>query len=129
MTFHSQTPLPVYRTAELRAIEAAAINAHPSPGLMERAGLAAAQIARDISADRDRGVLVMAGPGNNGGDAFVVARHLKAWWFKVDVVFTGDAARLSAEAQAALAAWRDCGGSTRESIPSNDRWDIVIDGL
>ena len=129
MTFHSHKQFPVYRTAEIRDIEAAALNASPAPALMERAGLAAAQIARDVAADRGRGVLVIAGPGNNGGDAFVVARHLKAWWFKVDVVFAGDASARAADAKAAFAAWRECGGSTLERIPANVRWDLVIDGL
>lgn len=129
MTFHSHTQLPVHRAAAIRGIEAAALKASPAPALMERAGLAAAQIARDIAADRGRGALVIAGPGNNGGDAFVVARHLKAWWFKVDVVFTGNAATLAADAQAALGAWRDCGGITLERIPANRHWDLVIDGL
>ena len=119
----------MYRTAEIRDIEAAALNASPAPALMERAGRAAAQIARDVAADRGRGVLVIAGPGNNGGDAFVVARHLKAWWLKVDVVFAGDQAALAADAKIALAAWRECGGSTLERIPANVRWDLVIDGL
>ncbi len=129
MTFHTHTPLPVYRTAEIRAIEAAASNAPHPPALMERAGLAAAQIARDVMRHGGRRVLVVAGPGNNGGDAFVVARHLKAWSFEVDVVFTGDAARLAADAQAALAAWRAGGGLTLERVPSNQHWDLVIDGL
>src|SRR5258705_12750293 len=112
MTFHSQSSLPIYRNAGLREIEAAALAARPSPTLMERAGLAAAEIAREICADRGRGVLVIAGPGNNGGDAFVVARHLKAWWFKVDVVFTGEAAKLSEDARTAFDAWHDGGGAT-----------------
>jgi hydroxyethylthiazole kinase-like uncharacterized protein yjeF len=129
MTFQSRVNLPVYRTAEIRAIEAAALKTLQPPGLMERAGLAAAQIARDVIADDGRRVLVIAGPGNNGGDAFVVARHLKAWWFKVEVVFTGDAAKLSAVTQAALAAWRASGGGTLERIPENGQWDLVIDGL
>ena len=102
MTFHSPSSLPVYRNAGLREIEAAALAAHPAPSLMERAGRAAAEIARKVSADRGRGVLVIAGPGNNGGDAFVVARHLQAWWFKVDVVFTGEPAKLSEDARAAF---------------------------
>jgi len=124
MTFSSATSVPVYRTAEIRAVET-----KTGPGLMERAGLAAAQIARNLNGDRGHGVLVVAGPGNNGGDAFVVARHLKAWWNKVDVVFAGDAEKLSAEAVAAFAAWRDRGGTVLDTIPSDRQWDLVIDGL
>ena len=129
MTFQSRTFVPVYRNAEIRGIETAALGGQDPPPLMERAGLAAAQIARDIVADCGRGVLVLAGPGNNGGDAFVVARHLKSWWFRVDVVFAGDPAKLSADAQAAHTAWRDGGGSTLDSIPAGRRWDLAIDGL
>ena len=129
MTFQSRTFVPVYRTAEIRAIEAAALGGpNPAP-LMERAGLAAAKIARDIVADRGRGVIVFAGPGNNGGDALVVARHLKSWWFKVDVLFAGDPARLSADAQAAHSSWRDAGGTTLERIPAAGEWDLAVDGL
>ncbi len=129
MTFHSRTSLPVYRNSELRDIEAAALAAQPSPPLMEHAGLAAAQLARSVGADGGRGVLVIAGPGNNGGDAFVVARHLKNWWFKVDVVYTGEPLKLSADARAAFEAWRDAGGATLRSIPAGGRWDLIVDGL
>ena len=63
----------ILRIAQLRALE----ERHRSDGLMERAGVAAAKVAaRNVS---QRGpVVVLAGPGNNGGDAFVVARHLLA---------------------------------------------------
>jgi len=44
---------------------------------MERAGQAAADVARTMLGDRGGSVLVLAGPGNNGGDAFVVARRLR----------------------------------------------------
>jgi ADP-dependent NAD(P)H-hydrate dehydratase / NAD(P)H-hydrate epimerase len=128
MTFQSRTFVPVYRTADIRDLETRALAGLQPPGLMERAGLAAAQLARDITASGGR-VLIFAGPGNNGGDAFVVARHLKAWWFKVSVVFAGDAHRLSTDAKAAHAAWRASGGDTLEDIPAAERWDLVIDGL
>lgn len=129
MTFRSPTALPVYRLPELRSIEAAAAAVSPQPPLMERAGLAAAQIARTIAGDRGRGVLVVAGPGNNGGDAFVVARHLKAWWFNVDVVFAGDESNLPPDARAALQAWGASGGTTLADIPSHRAFDLAVDGL
>jgi hydroxyethylthiazole kinase-like uncharacterized protein yjeF len=128
MTFQSRAFVPVYRTAEIRDIETKALAGLRPPGLMERAGLAAAQIARNLTASGGR-VLIFAGPGNNGGDAFVVARHLKSWWFKVSILFAGDAAKLSADAKAAYSAWRDSGGDTTERIPPEQRWDLVIDGL
>jgi hydroxyethylthiazole kinase-like uncharacterized protein yjeF len=124
MTFSSTTCVPIYRTAGIRTIENKA-----GPDLMERAGLAAAQIARGLSSDYGHGVLIVAGPGNNGGDALVVARHLKAWWSKVEVVFAGDEKALPAEAAAALRAWRNSGGSVLTAVPAGRRWDLVVDGL
>src|SRR3954471_5128321 len=107
MSFRSHTAVPVYRTAGIRELEARAVIGAHTPSLMERAGLAAAQIARGMIADRARGVLIVAGPGNNGGDALVVARHLKAWSFTLDVIFAGDDANLSADSLTAMAAWRE----------------------
>ncbi len=123
-------PTPVYTAAEIRAIEQLAA-ALPAPRtLMEKAGLAAAEIARDRLLTDDRNtVLVLAGPGNNGGDAFVVARHLQAWWFKVTLVFSGERERLSADAKQALDAWLAAGGEILTGIPADKTWDIVIDGL
>ena len=128
MTLKSRAFVPVYRTAEIRDLETEALSGLQPPGLMERAGLAAAQVARNVTASGGR-VLIIAGPGNNGGDAFVVARHLKSWWYKVRVVFAGNAAKFSADAKAAYDAWRDSGGGIVEEIPAGERWDMVIDGL
>src|ERR687895_34239 len=101
---------PVYRTEEVRRIEALAAALPDPPPLMERAGLAAAELARELAGDSGLPVAVIAGPGNNGGDALVLARHLKSWWFDVRVVFTGDSQKLSADAGAAFDAWRAAGG-------------------
>jgi hydroxyethylthiazole kinase-like uncharacterized protein yjeF len=121
---------PVYATAEVRAIEAAVAAASGTPPpLMERAGLAAAEFARDISGVGGKAVLVLAGPGNNGGDAFVVARHLQKWHFKVTVVHAGDETKLSADARAALDAWRKAGGTTTAALPAARQWGLVVDGL
>jgi len=128
MTFESREFVPVYRTAGIRDIETRVLEGLQPPGLMERAGLAAAEIARKVTASGGR-VLIFAGPGNNGGDAFVVARHLKAWWYEVSVVFTGDAKKLSTDAKAAYAAWRANRGGILDDIPAGQHWDLVIDGL
>ena len=60
-----------------------------SPGetLMEHAGTAVAAAAHALAVHNgreDRPVLILAGPGNNGGDGFVAARRLAAWGFAVD---------------------------------------------
>ena len=123
-------PIAIYSTAEIREIEQLAA-ALPEPlALMEKAGLAAAEIARDKLLIHGRTeVLVLAGPGNNGGDAFVVARHLRGWWFKVTLVFAGERANLSDAARQMLDAWLNAGGEIFAEIPENKEWNAVIDGL
>jgi ADP-dependent NAD(P)H-hydrate dehydratase / NAD(P)H-hydrate epimerase len=116
---------PVYRVAELRALEAGAAG----QPLMERAGLAAAGAARELLAGRSGPVLVLAGPGNNGGDAFVAARWLKSWFFDVVVMFRGDAKRLAADASAAHRSWLAAGGTTVPDWPDRGDCGLIVDGL
>ncbi|MDP3482818.1 MAG: NAD(P)H-hydrate epimerase, partial [Sulfuricella sp.] len=118
---------PIYFSHEIRQLEQIALN-NGVTDLMERAGLAAADLARELLAGKTS-VLVIAGPGNNGGDALVAARHLKAWWFKVSVVFAGEAAKLPQDAANAMQAWREAGGELLDAIPADGKWDMVIDGL
>ena len=66
---------PLLRTPELREIETR--HANVVPPLMERAGRAAAELALQLLKNRRARVLVLAGPGNNGGDAIVMAHVLK----------------------------------------------------
>jgi NAD(P)H-hydrate epimerase len=64
---------------QIRQIDRAAIEGIGMPGviLMENAGRAAAEFVYSILVDPGRSrVLILCGPGNNGGDGFVVARHL-----------------------------------------------------
>jgi hydroxyethylthiazole kinase-like uncharacterized protein yjeF len=119
------SPEPVYRVAELRTLETRAAEAP----LMERAGLAAAGVARDLLSGRSARALVLAGPGNNGGDAFVLARWLASWFFDVVVVFRGDAAGLPRDAAAAHDAWRAAGGKTLSEWPERGDFGLIVDGL
>lgn len=127
------TPLahatPIYRTADIRRIESLALGEPDPPPLMERAGLAAAELARELAGGTGRQVAVIAGPGNNGGDAFVLARHLAQAWFKVAVIFAGDASRLSPDASAAYAAWAAAGGRIASALPPAHACALIVDGL
>lgn len=115
----------VYRVADIRTIEARAAG----QPLMERAGLAAATVARDMLAGRRPRVLLLAGPGNNGGDALVVARHLASWFFEVAVCARGDARRMPPDAAAAHAAWRESGGAIVADWTADRDFGLIIDGL
>ena len=53
---------------------------------MDRAGRATAEAARRLAADTGARILVVAGPGNNGGDAWVAAAQLLATFHKVAVL-------------------------------------------
>ena len=120
--------LPVYLTADVRRIEALAGAQPDPPRLMECAGLAAAEFARDRLLTASKSVLVLAGPGNNGGDGFVLARHLRSWWYRVTVVFTGERTRLSEDAAAAHDAWLAAGGTISSQLPDGG-FDLVVDAL
>ena len=93
--------------------------------LMENAGRAVADAAGTLL--QGRRVLVVAGPGNNGGDGFVAARHLAERGFAVRVSFVGEAKRLKGDA--ALAADRWSGPVEPASPVSLTDCDIVIDAL
>jgi NAD(P)H-hydrate epimerase len=85
--------IAVVDAATAAASDAAAISAGiPSRALMQRAGAAAAAEIVHRLADRiDGGVLVATGPGNNGGDGWVVAGALHAAGVDVRVVECADA--------------------------------------
>ena len=87
--------LPLYDATEMRALDAAAIGLGiPAAVLMERAGLGAAHEIMSRFPDRRRFAIV-AGTGNNGGDGFVVGRHLLAAGLEPELLLTGQATRLS----------------------------------
>jgi NAD(P)H-hydrate epimerase len=71
----------------------------PTLVLMENAGRSAAEWLRTELPTGGR-VLVLCGPGNNGGDGGVVARHLDAWGYTVNVIWFADPSHLSSDAAA-----------------------------
>ncbi|MCC6237933.1 MAG: NAD(P)H-hydrate dehydratase, partial [Dehalococcoidia bacterium] len=79
--------MKVVTVAQMRAVEEEAGRLGVSErALMEEAGLAAAQEAwMAVGASEERGIIVLVGPGNNGGDGLVAARHLVGWGASVAV--------------------------------------------
>ena len=76
----------------------------PGADLMEKAGAAVAHAVLRRHPPGSR-VAVVAGPGNNGGDGFVAARHLAAAGMRVRVCLIGSPDRLKGDAARAAAAW------------------------
>lgn len=117
--------LAIYLNATLRRIE----QTHSDLPLMQRAGQAAADWACDLANGQNRPILILAGPGNNGGDAFEVARLLRERFFDTRVVFAGNSASLPPDATAAFERLIAAGGSVLPAIPTESRWALIIDGL
>jgi len=92
------TTVPTYSAAQVAAAERPLIDA--GEPLMARAALALAGIARQEGITADRGVLVLAGSGDNGADALLAGGHLAAAGYQVDAVLTSGRARAHALATA-----------------------------
>ncbi len=71
--------------------------------------------------------MVLCGPGNNGGDGYVVARHLQARGHKVEVVTVGDHGTLKPDAAAMAKEWT---GPTRRFDPNKPvHSELVVDAV
>src|SRR5512134_1873357 len=71
---------------QMRRIEAASdAQGHTYAAMMERAGSAVARVIQSRLDVRDPRILVLVGPGNNGGDGLVAARHLHDAGAKIGV--------------------------------------------
>jgi ADP-dependent NAD(P)H-hydrate dehydratase / NAD(P)H-hydrate epimerase len=118
-------PRAVYLTKDIRRIEGAV--GEVTPTLMERAGAAASDMAVKLASERGKDVLILAGPGNNGGDAYEVATDLKAKFFRVTLVAPAEPA--APDAKRALGKWIASGGEVLKTIPAEKSWALAVDGL
>ncbi len=115
---------PILTIPALRTIE----GRHAHEPLMERAGAAAADVAAAMLGSPQGKVVVLAGPGNNGGDAFVVARRLRERQVDVDVVTIADPSHLPPDAAAAHAALLASGARFLAAPPTSTP-ALIVDGL
>jgi hydroxyethylthiazole kinase-like uncharacterized protein yjeF len=130
----SPTPLPeksqlaLYCRDSLRHLE----SLHAQEALMQRAGAAAAAWAEELLGETGRAspsVLVLAGPGNNGGDALTMAALLLQRKITVTAVFLGQIERLPKDAAHACQQFLAEGGTLLSEIPPDTRCDLIVDGL
>jgi ADP-dependent NAD(P)H-hydrate dehydratase / NAD(P)H-hydrate epimerase len=98
----------------------------PGITLMERAGAAVADHVRE-GFPAARNILVLCGPGNNGGDGFVAARLLVADGVQVRLALLGSPEALSGDAATAAAAWT--GGVLDAAAVDPARGELVVDAL
>jgi hydroxyethylthiazole kinase-like uncharacterized protein yjeF len=125
----------LYSLAEIRAIEHAAKRMLPAGTLMQRAGQAAANIALHMLAhgSADKSTLILAGPGDNGGDALEVAARLAFAGIPVTVLLFADPTRQSADTRQALARAQQSRANfadTADAIQLGGKhWSLIVDGL
>ena len=123
--------------AQMRALEIAAIESGAVTGLdlMERAGRGAVAAIEaewpDLAATPGRAA-VLCGPGNNGGDGFVVARLLAETGWTVEVFLYGDADKLPPDARVNCERWREM-GEVRPLLTDAVHWNsetiLLVDAL
>src|SRR5262249_15438600 len=104
-------------TAEARAARARSFPVRhvPSPG-------------QPASYPLDARIVVVCGAGNNGGDGFVVARHLLARGADVDVFLAGSSEKVTGDARINHDAYIDLGGRFTE-LPEGTSLDRLVDAL
>ena len=121
----SEAPLRrVCTVAEVRAIEQELFRTEEPYAVMSAAGK---QVARYCPASA-QSMLLVAGPGNNGGDAYVAATALLAKT-RCAHVWAPLGPPVTADAQRALRDFQQAGGKVLDSSPQWRDYDCVVDGL
>jgi len=115
----------------LRAAEQQAQALLPPGVLMQRAGQAAARVVRQMQPSRASRVWVLAGPGNNGGDGFIMATLLLQAGYHVSLSLCGNVEARPEDANAAQQRWQAAGGTTRSTFDLDPTQppDLIVDAL
>jgi len=126
----------ILTTAQMRAIESAAIESGQVTGLalMERAGegcVATILVRWPDMAAGPRRAIILCGPGNNGGDGFVIARLLHGLAWDVAVFMAGDPKALPPDARVNFLRWQELGLVRPLSAFRHDSaaCDLYVDAL
>src|SRR5450830_2048666 len=116
----------LYSVAATRQIELAAQAAQSAHTLMQRAGLAVAQLALALAPHAQR-IWIACGPGNNGGDGLEAAMHLQRWGKQPVLTWLGSPEQVPPDAAASYQRALDAGVTFGEVPPRN--FDLCLDAL
>jgi hydroxyethylthiazole kinase-like uncharacterized protein yjeF len=124
-------PIALYSTAQVRALDAYAINELGIAGytLMKRAGEGALRHLRMRWPMAHR-IVIVCGRGNNAGDGYVLARFAHAAGMTVTVLSASPAERLHGDARQAYEDFRASGGAERAFMPERlAAGEVIVDAL
>ena len=123
-------PTTLYRACDVRELDRRSIETGGIPGidLMERAGLESFRVLRQRWPAARR-LTVVAGPGNNGGDGFVVARLATQEGLSVRVGLIGDPARIAGDALTAYRRMPDAASDPAPIRELAEDTDVIVDAL
>ncbi|SFG00322.1 NAD(P)H-hydrate epimerase [Desulfotomaculum arcticum] len=110
--------------SEMAAIDHAAINDYAIPGivLMENAGIRTVEIISQLlESTTNTNIVILAGKGNNGGDGFVIARHLYNKGARVQLFLFGEENKVKGDALTNLTIWKGMG---QKIYPLNSTHDV-----
>jgi ADP-dependent NAD(P)H-hydrate dehydratase / NAD(P)H-hydrate epimerase len=122
---------PLVGAATMRALDRYTIETLGVSGdvLMESAGRAVVEVVLAERGGSSGAVLVVCGAGNNGGDGFVVARHLHQLGVTVRVVLVGDRRKLRGDAAGNAARLEKLGVAIATTAPRNADAAVIVDAV
>ncbi len=119
----------ILTSAQMRAVEVGAIDSGRVTGLelMERAGAGVVAAITAQWPEAERRAVVLCGPGNNGGDGYVIARllHARGW----QVRLWAPTSAMTPDAAANAVRWAEIGPTLSELEPTDLTGAIVVDAL
>ncbi len=133
--------MKILTAAEMREVDRLTTERYGIPGLtlMENAGRSVAEFIRDRFPDLPRRrVILLCGKGNNGGDGFVTARHLRDMGANVSAFLFASPSEIHGDAATNLKRWQEAGGQLTPILGAGE-WqarkdalrsaDIIVDAL
>ena len=124
-------PKEIYLSAQVRELDRIAIEEFkvPSFTLMQRAGEATFKVILELWPKLQH-IIVLAGPGNNGGDGYVIAELARSANVQVEIVQVGDHSKLKGDAKQARDKYVETGGIYNQYLQQPlHNCDLIVDAL